>query len=79
MTTMGSVGMVTTELRARSPPRGIGRVRCPHSCVEVQTLALGPEDGDGLHRAVDGAEPVGRPGGELHGLAGLDPKVLLAQ
>jgi hypothetical protein len=44
----------------------------PFSLVKVQALALRPEDADQLDRAVDDAEPVRCPRGELHGLAGLD-------
>jgi hypothetical protein len=40
--------------------------------VEMDSLTFRPHDHDELHGTVDGTEPVGRPGGELGGLARLD-------
>jgi hypothetical protein len=47
--------------------------------VEVQPLALRPDDQDEFDGAVDRAEPVRCPGGELDGLARLDREVLIAE
>lgn len=47
--------------------------------MEVEPFALVANDHEELDRAVERAEPVWRPGGELGGLARLDRELLVAE